>query len=348
MNLHNRIYQFVFFICFFFLQSWSLQVNHPYQIQVEVYDKDSNRIHPSDNLVIELELEHPSYLDITESLPNGTLHNITPRIAGQTTVTAFLHGVRVNGVLQRLSGPPITAMATIDIYEAMAVLPALTALPWDPVSGAVYPQQFEVVGGLAPFSWSANNGSIISGMTQTGRAGLVTQLLGQARVTAAMTRSAHNKAAADVFILPADLLKFSLDSELEFVVGSELTLPLGLYYGKGRELFSQCHLLPYDLLLSDESQIFQAVVEAAGASGADRCASVKVTASKVSHTRLTADLRLPGTVLLTDKVTVAAFLPLAPLSPASGETVLAIDSSRQNWTAFFYSFRRKLHSSTDT
>ena len=314
------------------MQSWSLQVGLPYQIQVEIYDKDSNRIHASDNLVIELELEHPAYLDLTESLPNGTLHQVVPRQAGQTTVTALLHGVRINGVLQRLVGPPITATATLDIYEAMAVLPALTALPWDPVLGAAYPQQFEIRGGLAPFSWSTSNASHITALTQTGTASLQTAKVGQARVNAAMTRSAHNRAAADVFILPADRLAF-LESELEFEVGSELILPLGLYYGQGRELFSRCHLPPYNVQLANDGQVFEAAVTEA-ADAVSGCAGLKVTANKVANTRLSAELRFPGLVggmetVLADKVTVAAFQPLAPLSPATGETVLAVDSSRQ-------------------
>jgi hypothetical protein len=60
-----------------------VQVGLPYQLHVEVYDSHSNRVHPSDNLVIELEVEEPSYLDLTESLSNGTLHTATPRQPGQ-------------------------------------------------------------------------------------------------------------------------------------------------------------------------------------------------------------------------------------------------------------------------
>jgi len=147
-----------------------------------------------------------------------------------------------------------------------------------------------------------------------------------------MTRSAHNRATADVFVLPAESLKF-LDSALEFEVGTELALPLGLYYGANRQLFTRCHLLPYHIQLSDEAQIFKTAVVAASGTG-DGCAGVLVSAAKVAHTKLGAELRLPGlggkpAVVLTDKVTVASFLPLKPLSPASGETVLAVESSRQ-------------------
>lgn len=310
-------------------QSWSVQVGRNYQIQVEIYDKDSNRIHPSDNLVIELELEEPSYLDLTDSLANGTLHTATPRKAGHTGITARLLGVRVSGVLQRLAGPPVTATATLEIYEALSVLPPFTALPWNPAAGAAYPQQFEVRGGLAPFSWSTSNGTLAA-LTQTGAASLHTGRVGQAQVTAAMTRSVHNRATAEVYVLPADRLKLR-ESELEFQVGTELTLPLGLYYAQGMEPFSRCHLLPFDLQLSDEGQVFEAaVLESAGNAG---CADVGLTASKVSYTKLTAELRMPSpggdtAVVLTDTVTVATFLPLAPLSPASGETVLAVESSR--------------------
>jgi hypothetical protein len=66
---------------------------------------------------------------------------------------------------------------------------------------------YQVVGGLAPFSWSSSNSSLAS-LTQTGAASLQTGRVGQARVTAAMTRSAHNRATADVFVLPPESLRF--------------------------------------------------------------------------------------------------------------------------------------------
>ncbi len=62
---------------------------------------------------------------------------------GQVAVTAVLRGVTVDGVLRPLAGPPVTATGTLDIYAAMAVQPALTTLPWDPVAGTAYPQQFQ-------------------------------------------------------------------------------------------------------------------------------------------------------------------------------------------------------------
>jgi hypothetical protein len=129
----------------------------------------------------------------------------------------------------------------------------------------------------------------------------------------------------------ATLLRF-LDSELEFEVGTELSLPLGLYYGQNKQqLFTRCHLTPYDIQLSDEGQTFTtAVVSAAPGTGGGGCAGLVLSAAKVSHTKVSAELRLPGkaAAVLADKVTVASFQPLKPLSPASGETVLAVDSSR--------------------
>ncbi len=134
----------------------------------------------------------------------------------------------------------------------------------------------------------------------------------------------------------ATLLRF-LDSELEFEVGTELSLPLGLYYGQNKQqLFTRCHLAPYDIQLSaDEGQIFKtAVVSAAPGTSGGGCAGLVLSAAKVSHTKVSAELRLPGkgaaAAVLADKVTVASFQPLKPLSPASGETVLAVDSSRHD------------------
>ncbi len=135
-----------------------------------------------------------------------------------------------------------------------------------------------------------------------------------------------------------------LDSELEFEVGAELSLPLGLYYGQNKQqLFTRCHLAPYDIQLSsDEGQIFKTAVVSA-APGPGGCAGLVLTAGKVSHTRVSAELRLPGkaaaVAVLADKVTVSSFQPLKPLSPASGETVLAVDSSRQGMHSFTVRYR---------
>jgi hypothetical protein len=130
----------------------------------------------------------------------------------------------------------------------------------------------------------------------------------------------------------ATLLRF-LDSELEFEVGTELSLPLGLYYGQNKQLFTRCHLAPYDIQLSaDEGQIFTTAVVSAAPGTGGGCAGLVLSASKVSHTKVSSELRLPGkgaAAVLADKVTVASFQTLKPLSPASGETVLAVDSSRQ-------------------
>jgi hypothetical protein len=124
-------------------------------------------------------------------------------------------------------------------------------------------------------------------------------------------------------------------------VGTELSLPLGLYYGQNKQqLFTRCHLTPYDIQLSaDEGQIFTtAVVAAAPGTGGGGCAGLVLSAAKVSHTKVSAELRLPGkaAAVLADKVTVASFKPLKPLSPASGETVLAVDSSRQDMHSVRY------------
>ena len=147
--------------------SWSVLVSGDYQILVELFDTDNNKIYPSDNMVIDLGID-PVYWDnrslsschyhyviiiiiiiniITNhrhSLANGTLHSGVPLTPGSTPLTATLRGVRdAAGVVRHLDSP-ITASATMDIHNPVAVTPARTLLPWDPVGASQYSVAYKV------------------------------------------------------------------------------------------------------------------------------------------------------------------------------------------------------------
>ena len=87
-------------------------------------------------------------------------------------------------------------------------------------------------------------------------------------------------------------------------------------------------------VLSDGKRFSAAAGEKVTAGDGDGgCASVRLSSSQVGHTQLTVKFSYTATdgteVVLQDSVVVASYLPLVPAAPASGQTVMAKDSSRQ-------------------
>merc|ERR1719369_1412624 len=119
----------------------------------------------------------------------------------------------------------------------MTLDPKLVILPWNPVKGSSVETQFSVLGGASPYKWSSTN-SNLGAVSQAGSARVETSLIGSTNISAFMTRATHNKAQGEIRVEPAEKLAF-VPSEREFLVGTELVLPLAIY-SKNGALVSRC------------------------------------------------------------------------------------------------------------
>jgi len=297
--------------------SWTVLANREVVLRVNILDKEGNKVHLSDNLVIELAVDG-KFFQVTSSLTNGTIHTGVPITPGQTKVSATLVG---SG--ECTLSTPVTASANMEILADMSIVPQLTVLPWDPVTHSQYTVKHVLTGGDSPLTWSSSNTSI-STTNQLGVSTVSGSLLGSNQVTVAMTRASHCQATALVQVEAAAKLAL-LESEQEFEIGSTLIVPLDLQDFAGTS-FTSCSALPYDSTHTDAAFTSSIVP------GKETCGEVEVDSSLVSHSKLTISWSYPTeigeVVTLTDSKMMSSYSPLVPTSPSTGETVLAIDSDR--------------------
>jgi len=298
--------------------SWTVLANREISLKVGILDKEGNKVHLSDNLVINLSVDG-KFFEVTSSLSNGTLHTGIPLAPGQTKITATLVGAGTCTL-----DTPVSTVATMEILADMSLEPRLTVLPWDPVTHSTYSVKHLLTGGESPLSWSSSNSSICT-TSQLGMTTVDGSLLGSSTVTVSMARASHCQATAEVEVVEATKLAL-LESEQEFQVGTSLTLPLDLAFLSGSS-FSSCASLPFTSFNSDTA--FTSTIVS---SSKESCAGVKVDASLVSHSKVTVSWSYPNqagdVVTLKDSAVVASYTPLVPTSPSSGETVLAVESDR--------------------
>ena len=107
-----------------------------------------------------------------------------------------------------------------------------------------------------------------------------------------------------------------------------MALPLMLAPSSPLPKFSSCPSLPFQTAHTSSS--FSSSL--GPASSDSHCATVFVTSSIPSHSTISVSWTFPapdGEVVLSADKTVASYNPLVPHSPISGETIVAVGSSRE-------------------
>ena len=88
-----------------------------YDLFVEVFDSDNHRLIPSENWVIELEVNH-NFFKVLNRSDNGSFIHGSPINVGITEVRATLLGTRDLVTGERLTLPsPLTDTAELSIFE---------------------------------------------------------------------------------------------------------------------------------------------------------------------------------------------------------------------------------------
>ncbi|KAL6076746.1 hypothetical protein STEG23_017627 [Scotinomys teguina] len=71
---------------------WVLETGRLYAITIEVFDRSSNKVYPSDNIRIEAVLP-AEFFEVLSSSQNGSYHHVRAIQSGQTTISATLTSV---------------------------------------------------------------------------------------------------------------------------------------------------------------------------------------------------------------------------------------------------------------
>lgn len=315
--------------------NWNVLINNNYEITVEIFDSNNNRIYPSANIVMKVDIPQ-EYFKTQESSSNGTWHFGQPIKVGIADVSATLYGIKDrNGQLIELK-TPLSTSAQLEIFDGILLDPALAVFPWDPVTRPSFEFQYVVQGAGSPFLWSSANQTVAT-VTQNGVVKTNPENVGGTEVKAAMNRASHNFGRARVLVIPTGGLKI-LNHVIEREIGLDLDVPLQFFaqYEGRRHVFTQCHKLVPVIGLTDE-RIFAkrsqqlAVMSNGDFKAKEACALIHLKAQSPGFSDLSVSYSYPGfdgqSVKLHDSVTIAAFKPLLPVQPFEGDALLAVESS---------------------
>ena len=289
-------------------RNWALQIGKEYEIQVDIYDEENQKIYISDNILVETTFD-PTYFRVDSSTANGTHHVGVPIRTGSAPVVAELkHLKKLDGSLVE-PATPVRVKADMEIFQAVVIHPKETVLPWDPNLKPKHEIRLTASGGNGNFFWTTTNTSVVT-VTQGGVAR--SENLGFANVTASMTINNQIKGHAKIYILPPTSMMI-LDHNVEAEVGVPILVPLAFYTirpddpSKTPVPYSNCHEFPFQVTVEDP--LFKYDEKTFYPPAKPACAYLPITGSALGSSVVTVTYRIEDLVF-TDSVTVSTFKPL--------------------------------------
>ncbi|CAL1542005.1 unnamed protein product, partial [Lymnaea stagnalis] len=307
-------------------RKWTLEAGREYEIFVEIYDTDSHRIYPSDNVRVVTEFP-TAYFKVFYSSKNGTYHRVKALMKGETVIDGTLVSVIDNNGKEVAVSPEVKRSQDVEIYDPIIVTPELVVFPWDPLSRCIHKYTLQASGGSGEYVWSITDSDVASVNTQ----GQITTVgPGKANITAADAKNSAYLDTSVVHVLPPSEMNFS-PSRVEASIGTTLQLPLNVFakIDKTQYAFTHCHQLPLNITFSEFS-VFEQVDQDEDASlGAleKGCRSFTFLAKRQGHTEVTVTYQSKN-VLLHASITIAAYNPLKPIDPEV-EAVVGLGSSKE-------------------
>ncbi|VDI43866.1 nuclear pore complex protein Nup210, partial [Mytilus galloprovincialis] len=302
-------------------RKWVLETGRQYEILIELYDKDSHRIHPSDNIIIEAAFPS-TYFKLHYSTKNGTYHTVTTLQKGKTNIDGALTTIIRKDGSEYAINPVIKQSQDVEIYDPIKVNPPLLYFPWDPVKETNHRYQLKATGGSGDYIWSSNN---LDTTSVNVRGEITTSNLGKSTVTAADTRNQAHKGSSTIHVLPPSKIEF-IPKRVEAMVDTELELPLAVFgLLEGRQVsFNDCRKMRLNVTLTDDVVFSKLKGSSLPEEG---CRTIKVKAAQKGHTQVKASYVYEN-IKLESTVTIAAYDPLVPIDPEK-EAVVTIGSLKE-------------------
>ncbi|XP_048359385.1 nuclear pore membrane glycoprotein 210-like [Sphaerodactylus townsendi] len=291
---------------------WILEVRRAYIIAVEVYDKSSSKIYPSDNLRITHQFPVDYFKEVASSV-NGTYHLVQIRKDGACIIKAALVSVLLQSGLEDFLLAPISHEQEVKIYLPIQLTPSFLAFPHHPLD-VLYRYRVQVTGGSGNFTWTSSN-QTVANVTVKGMviAGLVQ---GESAVQARDVQNPFHFGEIQVHVLKLskmELLPFHADTE----IGQTLEAPLMMYHTEketGETIaFTDCSLLALDVSV-DKQGVFALDEEGKPKAGQTFCSSIQLAAKSLGHTLVTASATVYEEYFETS-ATFAAYEPIKAVDP---------------------------------
>ncbi|XP_064601442.1 nuclear pore membrane glycoprotein 210-like [Liolophura sinensis] len=302
-------------------RKWVLETGREYDILMEVYDKDSHKLHPSENVIIKSSFQD-MYLDVMFSTNNGTFHHVKALKRGLTRVDGALTTIMKQDGTEHPVTPVLRHSQEVEIYDPITVLPPVLYFSWSPVHIS-YQYQLKASGGSGEYVWSSSHSSI---SMVTVRGEISTGSVGSTIIMAADMKNHAHTGSMKVHVLPPQSMTF-LPSAVEAEIKTVLKLPLAVYSLHDGEhiAMTDCHLLGFNITFSDSAVFSDSKVGPPTMEGS--CASLWVTGQQQGSTEVTVE-HGSTTNKLHATVTIAAYKPLQPVDPEE-VAVVAVGSSKE-------------------
>ncbi|XP_078517577.1 nuclear pore membrane glycoprotein 210 [Lissotriton helveticus] len=293
---------------------WVLETGRIYDITIDVYDKSSNKVYLSENIRIDSTMSK-EYFEVLESSLNGSYHRVKALKKGQTIIDAALISiVDQDGGVHTLP-VPVRNQQEVEIYGPIILLPSILIFPWQLKSGA-YQYTIKAHGGSGNFSWSSANQAVatvnVKGVMTTAND------VGLSVIQAHDVQNPLHYGEMKVYVIEPSGMEF-IPCQVEARVGQKLELPLrinGLMNGKESEMVTLSDCSHFDLAVEVENPgVFQQLPGRLKP-GPDFCSGVTVQAKAHGYTTVLVSYT-HGHIRLNAKLTIAAYLPLKTVDPAS-------------------------------
>lgn len=304
--------------------TWVLETGRVYDIVIEVFDKAGNKMYLSDNVRIDTVFPE-EYFESLDSSLNGSYHRVKALNEGLTLIDATLKAVvGENGEVFTLSNP-VHNEQDVEIYNPIVLRPSILTYPWQPKIGA-YQYTIKASGGSGNFSWSSSNKAVATVTVK----GLMTTVsdIGLSVVYAHDLRNPLHFGQMKVYVVEPVAMDFA-PCPVEARIEQVLELPLRIFglleeTEKYQVMLSDCS--HFDLEVEEENQGVFELLDGRLAPGQDHCSGVIVKAVAAGYTMLTVSYT-HGSVHLSARITIAAYLPLKAVDPVS-VAVVTLGSSK--------------------
>ncbi|XP_052575710.1 nuclear pore membrane glycoprotein 210 [Peromyscus californicus insignis] len=304
---------------------WVLETGRLYAVTIEVFDRSSNKVYPSDNIRIEAVLP-PEFFEVLSSSQNGSYHHVRAIQSGQTIISATLTSVVDQDGGVHVLQVPVWNQQEVDIHIPITLYPSILTFPWQPKTGA-YQYTIKAHGGSGNFSWSSSSYMVatvtVKGVMTTGSD------TGLSVIQAHDVQNPLHFGEMKVYVIEPSSMEFA-PCQVEARVGHTLELPLtisGFMPGGANEVVTLSDCSHFDLVVEVENQgVFQPLPGRL-LPGPEHCSGVMVRADAQGSTTLLVSYT-HGHVHLGAKITLAAYLPLKAVDPSS-VAVVTLGSSKE-------------------
>ncbi|XP_039276668.1 nuclear pore membrane glycoprotein 210 [Nilaparvata lugens] len=307
-------------------RNWHVQVDQRCTIAVDIFDSDNHRMHIGEGVKV-ITSWPDDMLEVREMTKNGTHICGIARQPGTATIVSRLESVRSKDGSVFHFKPYISTQAELVIFPRLALRPAEVVLPWDPHKILKPEAKLRASGGDGTYIWNSVNQSVAI-VTQTGVVKAVNQ--GETDVFVAMSRNHHNRESSRVYVLPPshiEIVEYMLEAEVDSPIFIHVAMHAERFvFGKKMRVpFTNCQDLPFQVKLWEDNFFYNASAKSEPVGIA--CATLAVVGTSVGSTKLSVVYEQGSTHLEANAV-VAAYQPLQVIHPSSGESVLAVGSSR--------------------